>query len=127
MVPTAYAPAAYYIVPPPLIAQYDNTIPRTSTQIGLQRLQDAGADSYIPGTLPPWLYQTNPFAVRPIDTEIGEDCYVLSGQEQPASAKEVEDALEEQGMSNAIQALFLTSRAGRTLKPTEKARAGRAA
>jgi hypothetical protein len=125
--PAQDASTAYNIVLHLPSTMYDTVL--TTTQLGLQRLQGSGLDTYKPGTLPLQLYQTNPFLVQKEDAEISDNCFVLSGQEQPASAQEVEDALKEQedekGLSQAIQTLLLTSRSGRTLKPTEKAKAGK--
>ncbi len=120
--PNQDEPTVCYIVAPPPSTAYDTVL--TTTQLGIQRLRDAGLDTYKPGTLPPRLYQTNPFVVQKEDTEIGDNCFVLSAQEKPASAREVEDAQDAKGLSEAIQALMVTSRSGRTIKPTEKAKAG---
>jgi hypothetical protein len=43
----------------------------TTTQLGIERLEDA-SDTYPPGTLPPRLYQSNPFPQQTEPTEMGE-------------------------------------------------------
>jgi hypothetical protein len=43
----------------------------STTQIGMQRLQGC-SDTYKPSTLPPQLYQTNPFAKQTEPTNSGE-------------------------------------------------------
>jgi len=49
----------------------------TTTQLGIQRLQGI-PDTYQPGTLPPRLYQSNPFAVQTELVETGENEYQIT-------------------------------------------------
>jgi hypothetical protein len=95
----------------------------TTTQLGVQRLQGV-PDTYQPGTLPPRLYQNNPFAVQAEVTETGENEYQLTAQERPATAEEVRRMTEEEEdevvLSQAINSLITTTQAGRKRKATPK-------
>jgi hypothetical protein len=99
----------------------------SSTQLGLQRLKGK-SDSYQPGTLPPRLYQSNPFAQQTKPTETGEILYELTAQEVPATAKEIQDVqdveADEETLSQAVETLMATTartRAGRKRKASSKA------
>jgi hypothetical protein len=79
-------------------------------------------NTYQPGKLPPRLYQNNPFAVQAEVTETGENEYQLAAQERPATAEEVRRMTEEEEdevvLSQAINSLITTTRAGRKHKAT---------
>ncbi len=64
-----------------------------STQLGLIRLEGR-TDTYQPGTLPPPLYQTNPFLLQPEDENTGTIIHCLTAKEMPATAREMEIAAE---------------------------------
>jgi hypothetical protein len=51
--------------------------PALTTQIGLRRLEGT-VDTYQPGTLPPRLYQRNPFLMQRKDNETGGETYELT-------------------------------------------------
>jgi hypothetical protein len=65
----------------------------TTTQLCVQRLQGI-SDTYRPGTLPPRLYQSNPFAVQTEVTETGRNEYRLTAKEMPATIEEVRKITE---------------------------------
>jgi ABC-type transporter Mla subunit MlaD len=81
------------------------------------------SDTMLPGTLPPRLYQTNPFAVQLEPTEIGEFEYQLSSKEVPATAQELQQMAEEaeESLSQAVNDIVaITTRAGRKRKAVGK-------
>ena len=90
----------------------DPRLKLTSTQLGLQRLKGK-SDSYRPSTLPPRLYQSNPFAQQTKPTETGEILYELTAQEVPATAKEIQDMqdaeADEETLSQAVETLMATT------------------
>ena len=99
----------------------------SSTQLGLQRL-NGKSDSYKPSTLPPRLYQSNPFAQQTKPTETREIQYELTAQEVPATAKETQDMqdaeADEEALSQGVETLMATTaRAGarRNRKASSKA------
>jgi hypothetical protein len=95
----------------------------STTQLGLQRLEGV-SDSYQPGTLPPRLYQSNPFVQQTEPTETGEIQYELSAKEVPATAQEMqqieEDEADEEALSLAIETVLATARAARKRTATLK-------
>jgi hypothetical protein len=95
----------------------------STTQLGLQRLEEA-PDTYQPGTLPPRLYQTNPFARQQNDEEIGGDVYKLAADAMPATVEEMkqieDDEADEEALSQAIEAFVAPTRAGRKRTATLK-------
>jgi hypothetical protein len=95
----------------------------TTTQLEIERLEEA-SDTYLPGTLPPRLYQSNPFAQQTEPTELGEIQYQLTVQEVPATAQEIramEDVeADEAALCQAIEALIQTTRGGRKHTATTK-------
>jgi hypothetical protein len=101
----------------------DPRLKLSTTQLGLQRL--GVSDSYQPGTLPPRLYQSNPFLQQIEPTETGEIQYELSAREVPATAQEMqqieEDEADEEALSQAIETVLATTRAGRKRTATPKA------
>lgn len=62
-------------------------------QLGMQRVEGA-LDTHLPRTLPPCLYQTNPFARQQDDEKLFTNDE-LTAKELPATAKEMEDMAEE--------------------------------
>jgi uncharacterized protein YkwD len=95
----------------------------STTQLGLRRLNGL-SDAYLPGTLPPRLYQTNPFARQ---TDADEIPYELSAKEIPATAQEIqalaEEEEDEEALSQAVETMLETTRAGRKRKATSKVKA----
>jgi hypothetical protein len=95
----------------------------STTQLGLQRLEEA-PDTYLPGTLPPRLYQTNPFARQQNDEEIGGDVYELAADAMPATVEEMkqmeDDEADEEALSQAIEAFVAPTRTGRKRTATLK-------
>jgi hypothetical protein len=95
----------------------------STTQLGLQRLEEA-PDTYQPRTLPPRLYQTNPFARQQNDEEIGGDVYKLAADAMPATVEEMkqmeDDEADEEALSQAIEAFVAPTRAGRKRTATLK-------
>jgi hypothetical protein len=95
----------------------------TTTQLGIERLEDA-SDTYLPGTLPPRLYQSNPFAQQTEPTEMGEIQYQLTAQEVPATAQEIqaieEEEADEEALSQAVETLIQATRSGRKRTATTK-------
>lgn len=95
----------------------------TTTQLGVQRLQSI-PDTYQPRTLPPRLYQSNPFAVQTEVTETGGNGYQLTAKEMPATTEEVrkitEDEEDEEVLSQAINSMIATTQASRKRKATSK-------
>jgi hypothetical protein len=79
-------------------------------------LEDA-SDTYLPGTLPPRLYQSNPFAQQTEPTEMGEIQYQLAAQEMLATAQEIqameEEEANEEALSQAIETLIQATRSRR--------------
>ena len=74
----------------------------STTQLGLQRLEEA-LNTYQPSTLPPRLYQTNPFTRQLNDDEIGGDVYELAADAMPATTEEMrqmeDDKADEEALS----------------------------
>jgi hypothetical protein len=73
--------------------------------------------------LPPPLYQSNPFARQTEPTEISEIRYQLSVKEVLATAQEIQDiekGADEEALSQAIEQLIETTRAGRRRTATSK-------
>jgi hypothetical protein len=101
----------------------DPQLKLSTTQLGLQRLEEA-PNSYQPSTLPPWLYQTNPFARQQNDGEIGGEVHELAANAVPATAEEIrqmdDDEAEEAALSQAIEAFMAPTRAGRKCAATSK-------
>jgi hypothetical protein len=101
----------------------DPRLKLSTTQLGLQRLEGV-SDSYQPGTLPPRLYQSNPFVQQTEPTETGEIQYELSAKEVPATAQEMqqieEDEADEEALSLAIETVLATTRAARKRIATPK-------
>ena len=81
-------------------------------------------DTYQPGTLPLHLYQSNPFAVRTEVTETGGNEYQLTMKEMPVTAEEVrkitENEKDEELLSQTINSIITTTRAGWKHKPVLK-------
>jgi hypothetical protein len=102
----------------------DPRLKLSTTQLGLQRLEEA-PDTYQPGTLPPRLYQTNPFARQLNDDEIDGDVYELAADAMLATVEEMrqmEDGeADEEALSQAIEAFVAPTRAGRKRIATPKA------
>jgi hypothetical protein len=93
-------------------------------QLGMHRLEGA-ADTYLPRTLPPRLYQTNPFVQQMEPTETDKIQYQLSAAEVAPTAQEMEamaeEEAEEEALSHAIETLLtMTLRAGRKRRPSSK-------
>jgi hypothetical protein len=99
----------------------DSRLKLSTTQLGLQRLEEA-SNTYQPGTLPPRLYQTNPFAMQRSDDEIGGDVHELAPDAMPATAEEMrqmeDDEADEEALSRAIEAFMAPTRAGRKRIPS---------
>jgi hypothetical protein len=96
----------------------------STTQLGQMRMETV-FDTLLPGTLPPRLYQTNPFAHPAEPIEAGEILYQFSASEMPPTAEEIEciaeEEAEENGISQAIEELLATAtRASRKRKPVGK-------
>jgi hypothetical protein len=95
----------------------------STTALGLQRLEGT-SDSYCPGTLPPRLYQTNPFSRQIDDAETSDNTFELTAQIMPPTAQEIQSMAEqeedERALSQAIETMVATTRAGRKRKATEK-------
>jgi hypothetical protein len=95
----------------------------STTQLGLQRLEKV-PDAYQPGTLPPRLFMSNPFAQQTEPTESGDVSYQMTAKEVPATAKEIQDmedeAVDEIALSQAIETMVATSRTGRKRTATAK-------
>jgi hypothetical protein len=101
----------------------DPRLKLSTTQLGLQRLEEA-PDTYQPRTLPPQLYQTNPFAMQRSDDEIGGDVHELAPDAMPATTEEMrqmkDDEADEEALSRAIEAFVAPTRAGRKRIATTK-------
>jgi hypothetical protein len=95
----------------------------STTALGLQRLEGT-SDSYCPGTLPPRLYQTNPFSRQIDDAETSDNTFELTSQIMPPTAQEIQSIAEqeedERALSQAIETMVAMTRAGRKRKATEK-------
>jgi hypothetical protein len=95
----------------------------STTQLGIQRLEEA-PDTYQPGTLPPRLYQTNPFAMQRSGDEIGGDVYELAADAMPATAEEMrqmkDDEADYEALSQAIESFVAPTRAGRKRTASSK-------
>jgi hypothetical protein len=82
------------------------------------------SDSYQPGTLPPRLYQSNPFVQQTEPTETGEIQYELSAKEVLATVQEMqqieEDEADKKALSLAIETVLATTRAARKHIATPK-------
>jgi hypothetical protein len=100
----------------------------STTALGLQRLEDT-SDSYCPGTLPPRLYQTNPFSKGTDSRQDnqagdGDDGFELTAEVMPPTDQELqsiaEQEEEERAFSQAIETAVATTRSGRKRKATEK-------
>jgi hypothetical protein len=105
----------------------DPRLKLTSTQLGLQRLKGK-SDLYPLSTLPPRLYQSNPFAQQTKPTKTGEILYKLTTQEVLATAKEIQDVQDakanKETLSQAVETLIATTartRARRKRKASSKA------
>lgn len=85
----------------------------STTQLGLQRLQEA-PDTYQPGTLPPRLYQINPFARQQIEDEICGDVHELAADAMPATAEEIRQIQDYESdgeaLSQAVKAFVAPTR-----------------
>jgi hypothetical protein len=98
--------------------------PRVSTtQMGIRRLE-ADSDTYLPGTLLPHLYQTNPFSRQHSDEELGGFVHELTAKVMAPTEQEIRDMAEEdeddQVLSQAIEAFVAPTRAGRKRTATFK-------
>ena len=95
----------------------------STTQLGLRRLNGL-SNIYLPGTLPPRLYQTNSFAQQ---TDANEIPYELSAKEMPATAQEIqalaEEEEDEEALSQAVETILETTKSGRKRKAISKAKA----
>ena len=95
----------------------------STTQIGMRRLESSH-DTYQPGTLPPRLYQTNPFSRQQNGEDLCVDAHELTAQDMPATTKEIQDMDEEEAdeiaLSQAVETMLATTRAGRKRKATMK-------
>jgi len=95
----------------------------STTQIGMQRLESS-YDTYQLGILPPRLFQTNPFSRQQNDECFGGDAHELTTQDMPATTKEIQDMDEEEAdeiaLSQTVETLLATTRAGRKRKATMK-------
>jgi hypothetical protein len=84
---------------------------------------EEATDTYCPGTLPPRLFQSNPFARQQNDDETSTIAHELTAREVPATEKEIQALAEEEeeniALSQAIDTM-LTTRAGRKRKTTPK-------
>jgi hypothetical protein len=93
----------------------------STTQLGIHRIEGA-PDTHLPRTLPPRLYQTNPFARLQDDEELGANVHELTAKEVPATEKEIQDIAEEEeddiAMSQAIETFV--SRSGQERKSSSK-------
>ena len=89
----------------------------------MRRLEET-PDTYQPRTLPPRLYQTNPFAWQQSDDEIGGDAHELAADAMPATAEEIrqmeDDEADEEALSQAIEAFVAPTRAVRKRTATSK-------
>jgi hypothetical protein len=104
--------------------EFANPKPKTlsTTQLRIQRLNGL-SDTYLPGTLPPQLYQTNPFAQQKAADEIP---YEFFAKEMPATAQEIQALAEdedEEALSQAVETILETTKSGRKRKATSKAEA----
>jgi hypothetical protein len=95
----------------------------STTQIGIQRLQGR-SNTYKPSTLPPRLYQTNPFAQQTEPTNSDEIQYQMTAKQVPATEKEIQDIEEDEAdeiaLSQVVETMLATTRAGRKRKATSK-------
>jgi hypothetical protein len=95
----------------------------STTQLRLQRMEGT-TDTHCPGTLPPRLYQSNPFAQQQDNEETHAITYELTAKEVPATAKEIqalEDDEEEDIALSQVTETMVTTRVGRKRKATSKA------
>lgn len=95
---------------------------RSTTQLGISRIE-ASSDTYCPGTLPPRLYQTNPFSRGQEDDETSVITHQLTSKEMAPTMKEIQamvDAEEEQALTQAIDTFITTTRVGRAAKASTK-------
>jgi hypothetical protein len=87
----------------------------STMQLGIQRLRES-PDIYLPGTLPPRLYQTNPFSMQRNDKDLGSNVYELAADAIPATAEEIrqmeDDEADEEALFQAIETVLATTRAG---------------
>jgi hypothetical protein len=95
----------------------------STTRLGMQRLEET-LDLYQPGTLPLRLYQTNPFSTQRNEEDLGGDVYELAADTMPATAQEIQqiddDDADEEALSQAIETVLATTRAGRKRTATLK-------
>jgi predicted transcriptional regulator len=96
---------------------------QSTTQIGLLRIENS-SDTYCPGTLPPRLYQANPFSRSLEEEEAGPIVHELASREVAPTAVEIQaiadEEEQEQALSQAINGYIATTRAGRIVKASEK-------
>jgi hypothetical protein len=80
--------------------------------LAMQRLECV-ADAYVPGTLLPRLYQTNPFAQQTEPTEMDRVLYQLSAVEVASTVQEIEavakEDAKEEALSEAVETLLATT------------------
>jgi hypothetical protein len=95
----------------------------STTRLGILRLEET-LDTYRPGTLPPRLYQTNPFSMQRNDEDLGGDVHELAADTMPATAQEIQqmddDDANEEALSQAIETVIATTRASRKRTATSK-------
>jgi hypothetical protein len=109
------------------IDTFDNSVIdpelRSTTQIGIARIGQS-SDTYLPGTLPLRLYQTNPFSMGKGDDETGATMHQLTTIDIAPTAEELQAIAEEEdderALSQEIDTLITTTRVGRIAKASEK-------
>jgi hypothetical protein len=74
------------------------------------------------GTLPPRLYQINPFSRQQTDEDLSTNVHELADNEMPATTEEMRQVEDEEADNEALsQAIETITREGRTCKATQKA------
>jgi hypothetical protein len=95
----------------------------STTQLGLSRIEES-SDTYYPSTLPPRLYQGNPFSRGLEDDETGTIAHELTSTDVALTAEEMEamaNEEEERELLRAIETIRATTTASRAVKATPKA------
>lgn len=91
----------------------------STTQIGIAGIEGS-SNTYCPRTLPPRLYQTNPFSRGIEDQEASVITHELTSCEVAPTAEELQamadEEDDEQALSQAMETFIKTTRIGRTVK-----------
>lgn len=101
----------------------DTTAQPSTTQLGLQRLKKV-PDGYQPGTLPPRLFMSNPFAQQTEPANSSDISYQMTAKEVWATEKETQDmeneAANKMALSRAIETIVATTQIRRKPAATAK-------